>query len=37
MATIILEDTRATLAELIDQFPPGEEVVITGIGRPSPR
>ena len=34
MPTIVLEDTRATLAELIDRCPPGEEVVITRNGKP---
>jgi len=34
MPTIILEDTHATLAELIEQLPPGEEVAIFRDGKP---
>lgn len=34
MATITLEDTRATLAELIDQLSPGEELAILRDGQP---
>ncbi len=34
MSTIILEDTHATLAELIEQLPPGEEVCILRDGKP---
>jgi len=33
MPTIILEETHATLAELIAQLPPGEEVAILRDGK----
>jgi len=34
MPTIILEETHATLAELIEQLPPGEEASILRDGKP---